>query len=210
MAWSEVVSALEALTSEQHNHKTLVIDCLNGLERLLHEEVCHRDFGDDWGERGFGGYQRGIEVSLADWRGFLSRLDTLRETRRMTIVCLCHLRIKTFKSPLTADYDKYQVDMNDKTYALTARWGDAILFGNFETFVDSKDPKKKGKAVGQNRMLYCEHHAGYDAKNRFGLVSEIEMGNTPDEAWTNFSSAVLTARKANTNNIKQEEVANNG
>lgn len=195
--WGEVLSCIDTLINEDHPHKTLVLDTLNGVERLNHEEVCLSHFKNDWGEHGFMGYMRGYDVSLGPWRELLSKLDTLRETKRMAIVCLCHTRVKTFKNPQGADYDRYQPDMHEKTWGLSHKWADAVLFINFETFVDENDAKKKGKATSsQARMMYTERHAAYDAKNRLGLPLEINMGNSGQDAWNNFKAALVSGRQS--------------
>ena len=114
----------------------------------------------------------------------------------MKIVCLCHTKVKTFKNPEGSDYDRYQPDMHDKTWSLSHKWADAVLFLNFETFVNENDPKKKGKATSsQARMMYTERHAAYDAKSRLGLPTEINMGTNPQEAWDNFKAALIGARQ---------------
>ena len=199
-SWEELLSAIQELRTGEHDFKTVVIDTLNGAERLCHEHVCARDFQGDWGERGFAGYQRGFEVSLADWRLLLSELDALRSERHIMPLCLCHTKIKTFSNPEGADYDRYRPDMHDKTWGLSHKWADVVLFVNFETFVNENDPKKKGKAsTSQARILYTERHAAYDAGNRLGLPAEINMGQSGGEAFANFTAAVKQARNGNTN-----------
>jgi hypothetical protein len=206
MSWTEMLGYIDALTNEDHPFKTLVIDTLNGAERLCHEHVCTRDYKDEWGDHGFMGYMRGYEVSLADWRGLLTALDRLREKKRMGIIALVHTKVKTFKNPEGPDYDRYAPDMHDKTWSLSHKWSDCVLFGNFEVaFTGVQENKKsgvsKGKAIGGNvRMMYTERHASYDAKNRLGLPIEIEMGNSPEEGWANFVVALKFGRK--------QEVAN--
>lgn len=193
--FDELLSAIGELRTGDHDYKTLVIDTLNGAERLCHEHVCNRDFGGDWGERGFSGYMRGFEVSLADWRTLLSELDALRTERKMLPFCLCHTRVKTFKNPEGSDYDRYQPDMHEKSWGLSHKWADVVLFLNYETFVNEKDPKKKGKAVSsQQRIIYTTRHAAYDAKNRLGLPEELSMGASSAEAYQNFLDAVRAAR----------------
>lgn len=194
--WAELTGAIQALTEQEHSYRTLIIDALNGAERMCHEHVCKRDFNGEWGDRGFGGYQRGFEVSLADWRELLNALDRVRAERKMRIICLCHTKVGTFKNPEGPDYDRYQPDLHAKTWSLTAKWADLVLFGNFEVTVDTqKSGDRKGKGTGgQLRMLYTERHASYDAKNRLGLPPEIEMGSSPAEAYQNFVTAMKEAR----------------
>lgn len=194
--WEELNSVVQSLLTEAHDHRTLVIDTLNGAERLCHEHVCQRDYGGEWGERGFTGYMRGYEVSLGEWRRLLADLDTLRETRRMSIVCLCHTKVKPFRNPEGADYDRYAPDMHEKTWGLTHKWADGVLFINFETFVDESNAKKKGKASStQARIMHTEHHAAYDAKNRHGLPNEIDMGESGEQAWNNLASALKAGKE---------------
>lgn len=200
--WSEFMDALEWVRENSNGYKTLVIDALNGAERLCHEHVCKRDFNGDWTDKGFMGYMRGYEVALADWRLFLGLMDAIRTERRMTTVFICHTKVATFKNPEGADFDRYQPDLTPRTWALTHKWADVVMFGNFEAVVgqvteNKKTGAQKGKAMAQNRILLTESHAAYDAKNRLGLDSEIEMGSSPQEAWANFKAAVIRGREKN-------------
>lgn len=195
--WGELLGAVDVLLEDQHSFRTLAIDALNGAERLCHEHVCQQDFAGDWSDRGFMGYQRGYRIALSPWRELLSRLDRLRSERRMTIFLLCHTAVTTFKNPEGPDYDRYTPKVNAETWALTHQWADVVLFGNYEVLVDvDRAGAKKGKARGgQQRMMYCERHASYDAKNRLGLPAEIDMGGSPAESWMNFIKAVKAGRE---------------
>lgn len=192
--WDELMAACDVLATEDHDYKTLVLDTGNGAERLCHEEVCRREYKDDWGAKGFTSYQQGFEVSLADWRLFLSKLDAIREKRMMAIIVLCHTKIGTFKNPGAADYDRYEGKMHAKTWGLLKEWSDIVLFADYEVEVlqDKRpDANKKGKAVGgQTRLMHTERTAVYDAKNRHGLPEEIEMGTSGQTAWNNFVNAL--------------------
>jgi hypothetical protein len=199
--WADLVAAVRFLHDGEHDRKTLVIDTANGAERMMHEHVCQRDFDGDWGERGFSGYMRGYDVAMADWKLFLNSLDELRKDRGMTVFMLIHTRIKTFKNPSGADYDRYVPEMHEKTWTATKGWLDCILFGNFEVVVKqgtkTVDASKKGKASEvSHRILYTNSdNPIFDAKNRFGLPDEIEMGDNAKEAWTNFATAMKESRK---------------
>jgi hypothetical protein len=216
--WADLLAAVRLLRTEKHDYKTLVLDTANGAERLMHEWVCERDFDGEWGERGFGSYMRGYEVALADWRMFLNSLDELRKEKGMTIFFLLHTRIKTFKNPSGADYDRYAPEMHEKTWGLTKGWLDCILFGNFEVTVKQgtkvADASKKGKAAElSHRILYTNSdNPTFDAKNRMGLPDEIEMGDSARVGWSNLATAIKESRK--TEAVKPEvaktEVETNG
>ena len=112
--WQDLLGWVSDLTQDPQGRKTLVLDTLGGFERLCHEHVCSRDFGGDWGERGFSSYQRGYDVSVTDWLDLLNRLDRLRE-QGITILWLAHAQIRTFKNPLGLDYDRYVYHSHHKT-----------------------------------------------------------------------------------------------
>lgn len=189
--WQEAIGSLRQLVASDHKYETLVIDTLNGLERLCHEHVCNRDFKGDWTDKGFMGYMRGYEVALSDWRELLALLDQVR-AKRIAIICLVHTRVARFSNPEGTDYDRYEPDMHRKTWGLTHKWADMVLFSTFYTVVDS-DGKGQG---GQERILYTERHAAYDAKNRSGLPESIGFGPDAATAWRNFTTAVQAARGA--------------
>ena len=196
--WEELLGAIETLRVEEHPYRTLVGDTLNGAETLCHRFICDRDFGGEWGNKGFGSYNKGYEVALPEWMNFLNALDRLRSERKMTILWLCHTKVKPFRNPEGADYDRYQPDIHEKTWGPSHKWADCVLFGNFEITVQvDKADAKKGKGTGGTyRLMYTERHAAYDAKNRLGLPSEIEMGESAPEAWANFLKAVKEGRQA--------------
>jgi len=197
--WQTLVAAIQWLRDTDHGYRTIVIDTLNGAERLLHEMVCNRDYSGDWGDRGFGSYQKGFEVSLADLNLLLSALDSLRIDKRMTVVFLAHRRILTVKNPAGADYDTYQPDVDRRTWACVSKWADVILYGDMEVIVQTDGKQKKGKGISQTRLLRCESSPAWTAKNRLGLPQEIEVGDSPAEAWSNFAAAVKAARNQNQN-----------
>lgn len=193
--WEEVLGAVRSLITGTHDYRALVIDTLNGVERLCHEHVCRRDFGGDWGEHGFASYGKGAEVALADWRELLSLLDRLRAEKRMALLALAHTKVKTFKNPEGPDYDRYTVDMNEKTWGLTHKWSDVVLFANFLVETQKEKGSSRTKGVGgQDRYLFTERHAAWDAKNRIGLPESITMGRSGAEAWANFIGAARAAR----------------
>lgn len=197
-AWADIMGQVDELTSQEHDFQTLVIDTLNGVERLCFNMVCHRDFdGIRTGKGGFnswGGVQ-GREVSCPDWIAFLAKLDALRAAKRMQIILLAHMKIAPFKNP-GEDYDRYSPDMSKEIWSLTHKWSDMILFVNFHVETVEKGTNKHRGVGGQQRVMFTERHAEYDAGNRLGLPSEIDMGNSAQEAWNNFVTAVKESRKA--------------
>lgn len=191
--WSQVLGLVDQLTVDDHPYKTLVIDSAGPVERLCHEAVCAKHFNGDWTDKGFMGYMRGYEVSLADWLDLLQRLDKLRVERHVRPILIAHTAVKTFKNPEGPDFDRYTVDLHAKTWGLTHKWADMVLFANYFTVVDESGSRAKGKG-GTERILYTQRSAAWDAKNRHGLPEEIDMGDSGAEAWGNFVKAIADGR----------------
>lgn len=201
LSWQDLLAAVEFLRTADHDRKTLIIDTANNAERLLHEYVCHRDFEDDWTDKGFMGYMRGYEVALADWKMFLNALDALRREKGMAIWFLMHSRIKTFRNPNGADYDRYTPEMHEKTWGITRGWLDVILFGQVEVTVRNgtrvADSSRKGKVEGSGVRVLCTNSdtPTYEAKNRMGLPDVIGLGDSSGEDWSLFAEQVKLARR---------------
>lgn len=190
-SWTDALDCLSSLQNGEHDYQCLVIDTLGGMERLCHEHVCHRDFNGDWGDKGFASYQKGYEVSLADWRQFLNGLDQLRSKRSMRILLLAHSLVKQFRNPTGNDYDRYRPDCHDKTWGLTHKWADIVLFANYFVVVEKQKGEQRSKGHGgQERIMYTQYHAAYEAKNRYNLPEEIPMGDSGVEAWNNLTTAI--------------------
>lgn len=196
--WPELFALIETLTNEDHPYRTLVIDTLNGCEKICHDEVTRRDFKGIAGRGGFVDYQNGAETAATvDWRSFLAALDRLREVKGMAILCLAHMGLAKVPNPQGPDYEKYGPALHKYTWSHTERWADAILFCQFETFVDSKDGKKGKAKGGKTRMMFTADDATFVAKNRMGLPLEIDMGSSGQEAWNNFAAALKSSKQAN-------------
>ena len=180
--------------------KTVDFDAIGGFERLCHEFICDRDFNGDWGEKGFVSYQKGYDVAITEWLKLLAALDRLKD-KGVVIVILSHCKVKSFKNPMGADYDRYVSDVHDKTWAVTAKWADAVLFGNFFTVVETARSSKpealrKGKGIGgTERVIYTERRDAFDAKNRYNMPTVIDIPNEPDKMWSTIWGHIANGKE---------------
>lgn len=193
-SWQDCLDAIGELTTGKHDFKTVVLDVANGFERLCHEAVCQRDYKGNW--QWFTAYQAGYDVAVAEWRNLLVALDNLREARGVRPILLCHTKVANFKNPEGPDYERYQPDMNPKTWAVTYGWADLVLFANYETFIknEEKDGVKKKGVGGEDRYFYTNRTAAWDAKHRHGLSPQVSMGTNGKTAWTNLQAAIAAGK----------------
>jgi len=183
-SWLEVLAAIESAAREPGKYKTLVLDAMAGLESLCAWHVCQTEFKGDWGEKGFCAYGRGPGIVARTWPAILPRLTACARAG-LDVILLGHARVKNFKNPDGADYDRYECNTgNDNVWARTKMWAEACLFLSFRPIVELVRPEANvarahGKAIGQQRIMRCEYSAVADAKNQLGLSPEYEMPDNP-------------------------------
>lgn len=190
--WNHLRSAVKELATQPHDYKNLVLDTLNGAERLCHEHVCEQPpYKGDWGY--FDSYQQAGKNALQEWITFTSLLEKCR-MKGMGVILLCHSQVVTFKNPEGTDFDRWQPALRKESWAHAYGWCDQCFFLNFKVTVKEERGRSKGKATGgQERVLCTERTPSYDAKNRSHLPGEIECGASAEEAWTNLIQAMKGA-----------------
>ena len=164
--WDDVTKAVTALATEPHEFKTLVLDTVDWLEKLLIEHVCKQankasieDFG----------YGKGYVVLAEEFTKFLASLEPLLR-RGMHVLFLAHTRIVKFEQPDAAGaYNRYELKLSKQVGPLVKEWCDVLLFGNYSTKVAESDSGRKRGVGGRERKLYTTHSAAWDAKNRHGF-----------------------------------------
>ncbi|MCE9635775.1 MAG: ATP-binding protein [Planctomycetes bacterium] len=178
--FQDVLDAVAELETGQHSYQTLVVDTIDAVDALIRDQVCRRN---GWSPEDFDAYGRGLKVTPDEHRRLIAALDRLAAIRGMNVIVLAHARTKTFKNPAGADYLRYEPNLaGEMSPALWKYWAEAVLFATHEAFVQvaksgSEDPAlKRGKGVSTGRrVLYTEWNAAYDAKNRYGLPSELPL-----------------------------------
>jgi len=189
--WQELL----AVTNDISGYSWAVYDAIGSFDYMCNQFVCDRDFKSDWSDSGFMNYQKGYEVAVSEWKRFLSALDRLQE-RGTAILLLSHAKVKTFQDPLSANYDRYIADINDKKWDITKRWASALLFGNFYSVVESSEKRKpealrRGKGIGgTERVIYTERRDAFDAKNQYGMPEIIDIPHDPTLVWETIYSNI--------------------
>ncbi|WP_442886584.1 ATP-binding protein [Congregicoccus parvus] len=167
--WADALAAINHLLTAEHGHKTLVIDSVDWLEKLLADEVCRK--ANKEGLEDFG-YGKGLVYLAEEFARFLALLEKLRD-RGIHVVLVGHSTIRKFEAPDAAgSYDRYELKLAKQVAALVKEWVDALLFVNFVTKTTEKDGKLRAVG-GRERVIHTTHTAAWDAKNRYGLDDKL-------------------------------------
>jgi len=174
--FDHVMKSLEALYTDEHPYRTVVVDSLDWLERLIWEEVCQ--------EKAVGsiediGYAKGYVFSLTYWKTFLEGLSALRSDKGMTIVLIAHARIERFDNPETDPYDRYTPRLHRLASQMIMEWCDEVLFASYK--VHTKQTKEgfdrtrtQGIGTGE-RIIRTAERPAHVAKNRLNLPDELPL-----------------------------------
>jgi len=172
----QVMASLEALYTSEHPYKTVVIDSLDWLERLIWAEVCSDRSVESIEDVG---YAKGYTYAIDKWRQVLGALDALRSDRGMGVILIAHATIEKFDNPETEPYDRYSPRLPTLARALVQEWCDEVLFATYRVHtrkVDEGFNKAKHQGIGTGeRIIRTVERPAHVAKNRIGLPAEFPL-----------------------------------
>jgi hypothetical protein len=174
--YGDVLSALGELYTEPHDYRTIVIDSLDWLERLVWADVCQKRGVESIEDIG---YAKGYTFALTQWREILAGLEALRNERGMMVILIAHAKIERFENPETESYDRYSPRLHKTASAIIQEWCDEVLFATYRVHtrkVDEQFGQAKHRGVGTGeRIIHTTERPAHVAKNRLGLPDEIPL-----------------------------------
>ncbi|MEP0847333.1 MAG: ATP-binding protein [Phycisphaerae bacterium] len=174
--YADVIAALGELYTEPHEYRTVVVDSVDWLERLIWAEVCQKRGVESIEDIGYG---KGYVFALTNWREVLSGLDALRNERGMHIILIAHAQIEKFANPETDTYDRYSPRLQKLASALVQEWCDDVLFATYRIHTKTTNEgfdRKRVQGIGTGeRIIRTTERPAHVAKNRLGLPEEFSL-----------------------------------
>lgn len=178
--FQQLIEALGALYTEEHDYKTVVVDSVTELQKLVFAETCAR--GDDKGNPKTNiedfGYGKGYVYALRVWQEFLDGINALRADKNMTIVLIAHSTIERFDDPETVSYDRYEIDLHGKSCGLLEREMDAIFLLKQPVAIKQENigfSNTRAVASGNSNVIEINTtgRPAFTAKNRYNMPASI-------------------------------------
>ncbi len=166
----DLMDAIAAMYSEPHEFRTVVIDSLDWLERMIWDDVS-AEFGVKYLEKADGGYGKGYTYTIPRWRTILEGLDALREHRNMAVILTAHARAEKFQTPENTAHDRFAPRLHKLASALIQEWCDEVFFA---TYTAITDPARVKTDAPQRVMRTCEGPT-HVAKNRLAMPPELPL-----------------------------------
>ena len=170
------MKALSALYMEPHSYKTVVVDSLDWLERLIWVEVCRKRNVESIEDIG---YAKGYIFALTQWREFLEGLTALRNDKGMAVVLIAHAKIERFENPETESYDRFVPRLHKLAAAVVQEWCDEVFFASYKVYTKQTEEgfnRKRAQGIGTGeRIIRTQERPAHVAKNRLNLPEELPL-----------------------------------
>ena len=168
---------LQALITEEHNYKTLVIDSVTALERMFIQYVIDSDPKKPKSiNQAMGGYGAGLSAVATMHQRVRKAAGILNERKGMHVVFIAHAETETVELPDQDAYTRYSLRLSKKSVAPYVDDTDVVGFIRLRTFTMGDGERKKAISDG-TRELVCHATASNVSKNRYGIVEPLEVSN---------------------------------
>lgn len=171
----QVFEQIEALGTQDHEFKTLVIDSVTQLNTMIEAEIVNNDpKGPKSINQALGGYGAGILAASDMHRRVREACGWLSQTKQMHIVFIAHADSETVDQPDSDPYSRYTIRMNKKSVSHYSDNVDCVAFIKLKRFLkgDADDKVKRAVSTGE-RIITCYPVASHISKNRFGIAQDL-------------------------------------
>jgi len=190
----ELIHALIEL--QKSDYRTIAIDTLEALERMLYTEVCRKAKTDSI-EKAFGGYGKGYVSAGETMSRILDSLSALLPYRKMPIV-LGQCEVKNIADP-EGEISIYTPRANKHLSNRVMEWADVVGFATREQSAVS--------GTG-NRIILTTPTKRAMAKSRLALPEQIDLSFAPIAAALKKTKTANTVEDVETTTNTDEEVHN--
>jgi len=170
--WTELLSCILQLQTDEHDRCTLVLDTIDVAQRLCMAHVITEKYGGDAAK--FEAYKQGYVPMRQEFRRLLKGLGQARDKRNMNIVIISHEGILRGPNTLGEDYKMLGGNLEPECWKMLRDFSDQIGYAAVKT----KAVKNKIRDIGgSERFLFFGDHPGREAGCRAGyeMPSEIKL-----------------------------------
>lgn len=169
---------LTNLIANPRGYKTVVVDTLDAIEKLVHKKILAMDQKQTGSMMAaHGGYGKAYEKAETELLHTRALLKSLRDKCGMNVILLAHSKkVRAVDTVLGLEYDTYELNLHAKAQAIFCDWVSAILFANYVAKKKDNDNSDRVFAMGHGeRELFTAKRPGHLGKNRYNLPYEMSL-----------------------------------
>lgn len=176
----DVFDQIEALATQEHDFKTVVLDSITQLAQLIEAEIVSADPKAKSINQAGGGYGAGYNAAADRHRLVRDWIGALAYEKGMNVVFIGHADTETMDLPDMDAYGRHTIRMHKKAMPHYVDNVDLVGFIRLKTFTRGDGEKKRAISTGE-REIICYPVASNVSKNRFGISEPLpfsfETGN---------------------------------
>lgn len=179
----DVLDAIEALATQEHDFKTMVLDSVTQLATLIEHEIVEADPKAKSINQAGGGYGAGYSTAAEKHRTIREWAGALAYERGMNVVFIGHADTETLDLPDMDAFGRYTVRLHKKSLPHYTDNADAVCMIRLKSFVRGDGDKKRAISTGE-REIICYPQASSVTKNRFDITQPLPFtfdGGNPFE-----------------------------
>lgn len=171
----DVLDAIEALATQEHEFKTLVIDSITQLATMIEAEIVAADPKAKSINQAGGGYGAGYNTAADRHRLVREWAGALAYEKGMNVVFIAHADTETMDLPDLDPYARYTIRMHKKSLPHYTDNVDLVGMVRLKTFTRGDGDKKRAISTGEREVI-CFPQASSVTKNRFAISEPISFG----------------------------------
>ena len=169
----DVLDAIEALATQKHDHKTLVIDSITQLATMVEAEIVAADPKAKSINQAGGGYGAGYSAAAEKHRQIRDWAGSLAYEKGMNVIFIGHADTEMLDLPDMDPFARYTVRMHKKSLPHYTDNVDLVGLIRLKTFVRGGDGDKKRAISTGEREIICHPQASSVTKNRFNISEPL-------------------------------------
>ena len=169
----DVLDAIEALATQKHDHKTLVIDSITQLGTMIEAEIVAADPKAKSINQAGGGYGAGYSAAAEKHRQIRDWAGSLAYEKGMNVIFIGHADTEMLDLPDLDAFARYTVRMHKRSLPNYTDNVDLVGLIRLKTFVRGGDGDKKRAISTGEREIICHPQASSVTKNRFNVSEPL-------------------------------------
>ena len=169
----DVLDAIEALATQKHDHKTLVIDSITQLGTMVEAEIVQADPKAKSINQAGGGYGAGYSAAAEQHRQIRDWAGSLAYEKGLNIVFIGHADTEMLDLPDMDAFARYTVRMHRKSLPHYTDNVDLVGLIRLKTLIRGGDGDKKRAISTGEREIICHPQASSVTKNRFNVSEPL-------------------------------------
>lgn len=168
----EFCEFLDTLLVQDHDFKSLVIDSLDSLQTIIGESIAKRYTDKELS------YGKSSAIWAKTIKDIIAKLEMINTSKGMNILFTAHWKVKPANNPMTEQYDRYDLRINEEMRTGFCNWVQFIFLAIKDVILDDGNSvgfgKKKAKNI-ERRVLHTRGEPTYYGKNVFNLPAKMPM-----------------------------------